>query len=291
MKIIRSIPKMQKTALRLKGEGKRIAFVPTMGDFHEGHLSLIRAARKRGDVLVVSLFVNPAQFAPGEDFKRYPRNLKRDGRLARDLGADILFAPSPEDIYPEGFSTYVEEEKLSIGLCGARRPGHFRGVTTVVAKLFNIVRPDVAVFGQKDAQQARIIQKMVRDLRFPVKIVVRPLIRERDGLAMSSRNRYLSSRERKGALLLSRSLFEARERVRKGERSATKLKASIRRKLRAVPNSRIDYVEVVDAETLKPLKTVRGDVLIALAVWIGKARLIDNVRVKTQSTNYTNCKN
>jgi pantoate--beta-alanine ligase len=260
----------------LKRKGKRIGFVPTMGYLHEGHLSLIRAARRDTGIVVVSIFVNPAQFGPGEDFDKYPRDIKRDERLARSAGADIIFYPSAAEIYPEGYRTYVEVEGITGRLCGNARPGHFKGVTTIVAKLFNAVRPDIAYFGQKDAQQAIVIKRMAKDLNMDIDIKVMPIVREADGLAMSSRNRYLSARERKDAAVLYESLMLARRLIKKGARDAGSIKREISRKIRSKKSARIEYVSLVDLKELKDVKRMNKGVLIALAVWIGKTRLIDN---------------
>jgi pantoate--beta-alanine ligase len=266
---------MQRCALALKREGKRIGFVPTMGFLHEGHLSLMRIARKRCDVLVASIFVNPTQFAPDEDLEAYPRDFARDERLCEGEGVDIVFYPEPGNMYSADVSVWVDEESLSGGLCGAARPGHFRGVCSVVAKLFNLVQPDVAVFGEKDAQQLRIIERMVRDLNFPVEIIRGPIVREADGLAMSSRNKYLSETERTEAVCLSRSLKKAKELFGSGERGADELKAAIRRQIERT-SGEVDYIELVDDETLSPVATVDRPVLIALAVRFAGARLIDS---------------
>ena len=280
MEIISDIEQMRAYAEALRAQGKRIGFVPTMGYLHEGHLSLIRRARELSDVVVVSIFVNPTQFGPGEDYERYPRDLERDQRLARENGCDILFVPTVEQMYPRGYSTYVEVEGLTEGLCGASRPGHFRGVTTVVTKLFNIVRHHLAVFGQKDAQQAVVIKRMVADLNQGVEIVVAPIVRAPDGLAMSSRNTYLSPREREEATVLYQALRKAEELVASGERQAKRIVEELTHMIRSKDSARIDYVAIVDPQDLKPVETIRGEVLVALAVWIGKARLIDNTLLK-----------
>ena len=277
MKLIEKIADLREEIKRFKREGKIIGFVPTMGYFHEGHLSLMDIARKRSDVLVVSIFVNPIQFGPNEDYNRYPRDLKRDLKLAEERGVDIVFHPDNREMYQENFQTYVNVEKLTKGMCGKYRPGHFRGVTTVVAKLFNIVQPDVAVFGQKDAQQAIVIKRMVRDLNFPVEIVVGPIIREHDGLAMSSRNTYLNDEERKQAPMIYKALKVAREKVKMGNRDATKLKEIIENTIATAPLARIEYVEIVDDENLEPVSEVKPGTLAAVAVWFGKTRLIDNI--------------
>ena len=277
VRIIRDPAIMRRAALELKRRGRRIGFVPTMGFLHEGHLSLIRLARRRSDAVVVSLFVNPTQFGPGEDLARYPRNFARDRRLCWEAGVDMLFAPSNEAMYPADAGTWVVEEQLAKGLCGAARPGHFRGVCTVVAKLFHMVQPDLAVFGEKDAQQLRVIRRMVRDLDFPVRIVAGPTVREADGLAMSSRNRYLSPAERAQALCLPRALEQVRKRFAAGERRVATLAATVRRVIEAAPLARVEYIALVDEQTLAPIKTVRGPCLVALAMHIGTTRLIDNI--------------
>jgi len=277
MKVIQSVEEMSEASRSRKAAGKRIALVPTMGFLHEGHLSLIRAARKAGDVLVVSIFVNPAQFGPAEDLDSYPRDLERDLQLCEGEGTDIVFTPPAEEIYPDGYSTWVEETELSRGLCGAARPGHFRGVTTVVLKLFNIVSPDVAFFGRKDYQQFKVISKMARDLDLPVEVVGLPTVREPDGLAMSSRNAYLSDREREEALCLRRALLKARQLLAAGETSAAAVRREMERLIGVEPDARIDYLEFTDPETLQPRETVRPGDLAAGAVFINRVRLIDNL--------------
>lgn len=279
MEVIGSPREMQEKALALKREGKTISLVPTMGYLHEGHLSLVRAARAAADVLVVTIFVNPAQFGPSEDLDRYPRDLEGDLKLCEGEAVDIVFTPSAEDMYPEGYSTYVEENRLSRGLCGASRPGHFRGVATVVAKLFNIIQPDVAFFGRKDYQQWRVIARMAKDLDLPVRIEVRPIVREKDGLAMSSRNKHLGPEERKQARCLYRALLKAEEMVGRGERGAEKIRGEMEEMIGGEPSARIDYVAILDGETLEPVARVRDNTLIALAVFIGRTRLIDNLVV------------
>ena len=283
MKFVTDICRMRRLSLSARTDGKTIGLVPTMGYLHEGHASLIRAARAETDLVVLSIFVNPPQFAPGEDFERYPRDLERDKRLAKGAGADIIFHPSAADMYPEGFSTYVEETALSKHLCGLPRPTHFRGVTTVVLKLFNIVQPDVAYFGQKDAQQALIIKRMVRDLNVPTRIKVLPTVREADGLALSSRNDYLSPEERKGATILYRALMQARKLVRMGETDAARIKKTIRRMIESSRGAKIDYVSVVDRDSLEDINELQGNVLVALSVFIGKTRLIDNIELNVPS--------
>ncbi len=280
MKIVTSVAEMKALARGWAGEGKRIGFVPTMGYLHEGHLSLVRESKARADVTVVSIFVNPTQFGPNEDFKKYPRDLEKDAAYLEAGGVDYLFHPDASEIYPSGYRTYVEVHGLQDRLCGRSRPGHFRGVVTVVLKLFEIVRPDLAFFGAKDAQQVLIIGRMASDLDLDVEVVTCPLVREADGLALSSRNAYLSPEERKAALTLSTSLRWAEKAVAAGERDTKRLVAGVRSVLEAEPLARIDYVEAVDTETLEPVAEVRGEVLLALAVFIGSTRLIDNVRLR-----------
>jgi pantoate--beta-alanine ligase len=273
---------MQKEAERLRLAGKRIALVPTMGALHGGHTALIREARTRGDVVIVTLFVNPAQFGRGEDFSRYPRDIGRDLRLAAEAGGDILFAPETDVMYPPEHRTFVSVEHLSEMLEGASRPGHFRGVATVVTKLLNITRPHVAVFGQKDAQQVVVLQRMVQDLNLGVEIVVHPTVREADGLAMSSRNAYLSPAERREAPVLYRSLRKAEELMRAGERSARAVSAAVTAEIQAGSSAAIDYVSVADAGTLEPLSTLTPgtSVLVSLAARFGTTRLIDNILIR-----------
>jgi pantoate--beta-alanine ligase len=276
MDIIRSPKEMQRRALELKRQGKTIGFVPTMGFLHEGHLSLMQIARVRCDVLVASIFVNPAQFGPNEDLDAYPRDFERDEALCGKEGVDLLFYPEPSTMYAADASVWIDEESLSQGLCGAAREGHFRGVCTVVAKLFNLVLPDLSVFGEKDAQQLRIIERMVRDLDFPVEIVRGPIVREPDGLAMSSRNKYLSESQRGDALCLRRSLDLAQKLCGEGERSVSELLRAMERCIASVDGAVVDYIEFVDDRSLIAVDEVRGDVLVALAVKIGATRLIDN---------------
>lgn len=278
MKTILGIREMQDIAMTLRSNGKRIGVVPTMGYLHAGHLSLIEIAKKNADVVITTIFVNPTQFGPNEDFSKYPRDVERDTRLAQSAGSDYLFLPSTAEMYPGDYFTYVTVEGLTKVLEGSSRPGHFRGVTTVVAKLFNITQPDVAVFGQKDAQQSVVIQRMVKDLNFPVNVIIAPIVREDDGLAMSSRNAYLSPNERRQSTVLSKSLKLAEKLIREGERQPEiiikEMKALVSQQNSAV----IDYVAVTDPLTLEDLGTLRGEdrVLISLAVRIGKTRLIDN---------------
>jgi len=277
------ITKVRKSIERAKGKAKRIGFVPTMGALHEGHLSLIRAAEKECDFVVVSIFVNPIQFGPGEDYTKYPRNVKRDGRLLKKEGVDLIFYPSAASMYTGDFSTYVREESLSKALCGASRPGHFQGVCTVVTKLFNIVEPDIAYFGQKDYQQAQVIKRLVNDLAYPLRVRILPIVRERDGLAMSSRNAYLTSRQRNDAAVLYEALMLCKRMIKQGERFSSRVVACARKLIETRKTARIDYVKVVDARTLQEVKRIQKRVLIALAVYVGKPRLIDNIIVRGSS--------
>jgi len=278
MEIINRRQRMSSVARKIRREQDRtIGLVPTMGALHEGHLSLVREARRMCDVVVVSVFVNPAQFGPGEDYERYPRDLTKDTALLTDYNVDYIFAPTVEEMYPKGFATYVTIEGLSDQLEGAARPGHFRGVATVVTILLNTVRPDFAFFGQKDAQQALIIKRLVRDLAFDSEIVVLPTVREDSGLAISSRNLYLSADEQAAARVIHSALVQVKTAYREGERNAGRLADSIRSIIEAEPRARLDYVTVADAETLEKLdKLDDKSVLIAVAVYIGKTRLIDN---------------
>lgn len=276
MIIINSISSLKKI-IRNKKPGQTTGFVPTMGALHEGHLSLIRKARRENDRVVVSIFVNPAQFGPKEDLKKYPRDIKRDCRLCLKEGVDIVFNPSVKDMYPGGFDTYVEVEALSRRLCGRSRPGHFRGVTTIVLKLFNLVRPDTAYFGQKDAQQLKIIKKMVFDLNVPVVIKAMPTVRETDGLAMSSRNSYLSGAEREDALVLYRSLMSAKDMVKSGVRDARRVINAVRNMVKE--HAEIDYIEIVDPETFQQARKISRKSLVLIAARVGKTRLIDNIYV------------
>lgn len=284
MKIVSTIKEVRQVVAEAKKSGQTIGFVPTMGFLHEGHLSLIREAKSSNDFVVVSIFVNPTQFGPGEDFESYPRDLDRDAALCREAGADLIFHPGVEELYPQGYATYVEVTgELTKQLCGASRPGHFRGVTTVVNKFFNIVQPDCAYFGQKDAQQVAVINRMVIDTDLPVKIVACPIVREADGLALSSRNTYLTEAQRRDAVIISKSLFEARDTIQAGETSAKAIDRLIREKIGTVAYAEIDYIEIVDALSLEKLEILKGDVLIALAVKFGKPRLIDNIRLEAPS--------
>jgi pantoate--beta-alanine ligase len=279
MEIINRRQRMSSVARKVRREqDQTIGLVPTMGALHEGHLSLVREARRMCDVVVVSVFVNPTQFGPDEDFAHYPRDLTKDTTQLTDLNVDYIFAPALEEIYPKGFSTYVKVEGLSDQLEGASRPGHFRGVATVVTILLNVIRPDFAFFGQKDAQQTLIVKRLVRDLVFDTEVIILPTVREESGLALSSRNAYLDEDERRAAAVLYRALRTAKEAYKNGERSGTRLADWVRSTVETEPRARIDYVSVADAETLEKLEKLDDrPVLIALAVHVGKTRLIDNV--------------
>ncbi|MDD5644226.1 MAG: pantoate--beta-alanine ligase [bacterium] len=281
MIVVKKTDEMKKKVLAWKKKGKTIGFVPTMGFLHKGHISLIKKARRENDIVAVSIFVNPIQFLPGEDFASYPRDFENDEKVCEREKIDVIFSPAATGIYPEGFSTFVEEKELSLPLCGRNRPGHFRGVTTVVLKLFNIIRPDTAYFGQKDAQQSLVIKKMVKDLDIPVKVKIVPTVRERDGLAMSSRNKYLSGEEREKAPAIYKSLKMAGEMVLKGERNAFKIKKRVEKTINSATGGEIDYIEIVCPVSLEALKRIESGALIAVAVKIGNARLIDNIIVKT----------
>lgn len=275
--VVTTVAEVRAAVAAARANGRTVGFVPTMGALHDGHAVLIRAARQATGFVVVSVFVNPTQFGPTEDYQKYPRTLGADCRVAADSGADLVFAPGVDAMYPPGAVTAVEVGGLGDHLCGPSRPGHFRGVCTVVLKLFNIVRPDVTVFGAKDGQQARIIRRMVRDLDVPVEVRVEPTVREPDGLAMSSRNRYLSPADRAAAPGIYRALEAVRAAARAGERDAARLEAVLREGLAAVPGARIDYASIVDDETLQPISRVDRPALAAVAVYLGTTRLIDNV--------------
>jgi len=281
MQILRSVREMHQLADAARGSGKKIALVPTMGYLHEGHLSLMRLARGKADVVVVSLFVNPLQFGPGEDFKQYPRDWDRDIALIASASADAVFAPAVDAMYPEGFQTSVSVSRMTKNLCGISRPMHFEGVTTVVAKLFLCTKPHIAIFGEKDFQQLMVIRRMVKDLAFDIEIIGAPIVREADGLAMSSRNTYLNAEQRVAALCLSRSLGQARTMFGAGQRNAGVLIEYVRQQISAEALARIDYIKVCDSETLEDVATISRDAVMALAVYFGKARLIDNVILKT----------
>ncbi len=276
MNVIESVAEMQRIALKAKGEGKRIALVPTMGYLHAGHASLMHEGRRRSDLLVTSIFVNPAQFGANEDLDKYPRDMERDMKIAREAGVDLIFAPQPVDMYPPEFQTWVDVERLSLPLCGASRPGHFRGVTTVVCKLFSIVQPTLALFGIKDYQQLAVIRRMTADLNLPVEIADMPIVREIDGLAMSSRNAYLSPENRIKALCLSRAIQSVLESYRGGERDVLVLDRNAREQIAAVKGAEIDYLEFRNGATLELQQQADDQTLLAMAIKIGTTRLIDN---------------
>ncbi|MBN2830730.1 MAG: pantoate--beta-alanine ligase [Candidatus Omnitrophica bacterium] len=281
---MRLISNSKKIVAKLKQyKGKSLGFVPTMGALHEGHLSLIRRARRDSDIVVVSIFVNPKQFGPKEDLQKYPRPLKKDLEFCRKEGVDFVFCPNPKEMYPLGYRTYVDVEGLSNCLCGISRPGHFRGVATIVTKLLNIVQPDTLYLGQKDAQQAVIIKRMIEDLNLPVKVRVMPTVREENGLAISSRNIYLSASEKKEAVALSQALKLARLLIKNGSRDTKRIVSRMRNLIRGEKRAKIDYIEIVDMSTLKPVKRVINNCLIALAVRIGNTRLIDNLIIRDGS--------
>ena len=282
MKTVTTIAEVRAACDAARAAGHRVGFVPTMGFFHEGHRSLMRAARTDNDFVVLSLFVNPTQFGPNEDFARYPRNLEDDCAIVEQEGVHLVFAPSVEEMYPQGSVTWVTVEGLSDRLCGQSRPGHFRGVTTVVAKLFHVIEPDFAFFGQKDAAQHAIIRHMVRDLHMPVSVEVCPIVREPDGLALSSRNAYLNGEERKSALVLHRSLMRVRKVFESNERGSAKLIGAAGQEFATEPGARLDYFEVVDPDTLEPLPDVSAPSLVAVAAFVGKTRLIDNIVLKPE---------
>jgi len=283
MKICATIEEMRAASRAARGAGKRLGFVPTMGALHEGHLSLVRAAKNSCDVVAASIFVNPTQFGPNEDLAKYPRSFERDCELLEREGVELLFAPTVEEMYPAGSVTWVTAEELSGKLDGRSRPGHFRGVTTVVAKLFHIVEPDAAFFGQKDAAQVAVIRRMVRDLNLPVEIVACPIVREADGLAMSSRNAYLDAQQRKQALVLHRSLVRVQKMAEAGEHDSARLVAAGREEFDGESSVRLDYFEVVNPETLDPVADVSGCALVAVAAYVGSTRLIDNVLLRKSS--------
>ena len=276
MRVVKSVKEVRDTVKEWKAQGLSVGFVPTMGYLHEGHESLIKKAVKDNDRVVVSIFVNPMQFGPTEDLDKYPRDLERDSKLCENAGANLIFHPEKEEMYFEDFSSYVDINGLSDELCGKSRPIHFRGVCTVVTKLFNIVNPDRAYFGEKDAQQLAIIRRFVRDLNIDIEIIGCPIIREEDGLAKSSRNTYLSKKERQAALILSQSLNLAKDAINSGERNSSVVIDIISNSIKKEPLAKIDYIEVVDSLAVKPVKTIEKSVLVAIAVYIGKTRLIDN---------------
>ena len=276
MKIISTVAEMQSFSENLRREARRLAFVPTMGYLHEGHLALMREARKRGDCVVVSIYVNPTQFGPNEDLSKYPRDFERDRALCEGVGVDVIFYPSNGDMYPPHYQTYVDLGEVTQNLCGLSRPGHFRGVATVCAKLFNMVKPHVAVFGRKDFQQLVVIKTMVRDLNMDLEIVGLQTVREPDGLAMSSRNIYLKPEERESALSLNRSLKLAKDLYDKGERDAGKIIGAVSQMIESFPHTKIDYVQICDTTTMQDVGVIQTEAVIALAVKVGSARLIDN---------------
>lgn len=276
MLIYHTIAEIRQYVREVRSSGQSIGLVPTMGYLHEGHLELMRQAKKQCDKVIVSIFVNPTQFGPGEDLERYPRDLKRDARMSEEVGVDAIFNPAADEIYPAGYCTYVDVERITEKLCGLTRPGHFRGVATVVAKLFNIVKPDFAFFGQKDAQQVLVINRMATDLNMDLEVVTVPTVREPDGLAMSSRNIYLEPEQRRAALVLSRSLSRAAEVFRAGERDAAKIRQLVIEMIEQETLLNIDYVEIYSHPDLEPVERIVGPALLALAVKTGRARLIDN---------------
>jgi pantoate--beta-alanine ligase len=281
MKIVGQIPEVRAESRAARADGRRVGFVPTMGALHEGHLSLVRAAKAQADTVIVSIFVNPTQFGPNEDLARYPRPFEKDRAMLEQEGVDVLFAPAVEEMYPNGAVTCVTVEGMSERLCGRSRPGHFRGVTTVVCKLFHIVEPHVAFFGQKDAAQLAIVRRMARDLNFPVEIVGCPIVREPDGLAMSSRNSYLDRGQREAALVLHRALSQVEKTFRAGERGMTNLLKTGKQVVLAEPGARLDYLEIVDPDSLDPVADFRKPALVAVAAFVGNTRLIDNVLLRT----------
>jgi len=276
MRVIESIKEMQIRSESLRLAGKKIAFVPTMGYFHEGHLSLMKEARNRADQVVTSIYVNPTQFGPKEDFSKYPRDFERDAQMAQSVGVDVIFFPPDKEMYPNGYQTYVDVEKVTQNLCGMSRPGHFRGVTTVCCKLFNIVKPHMAIFGKKDFQQLAAIKRMVADLNLDLEIVGMPTFREPDGLAMSSRNVYLSQEERSSALMLVESLKLAQKLYAAGERKASVIIGEAQKLIKSVQYTQIDYVKICNALTMEDIEDIQGETVMALAVRVGKTRLIDN---------------
>jgi pantoate--beta-alanine ligase len=282
MNIIKSVAEIQAFSDACRKQGKTIVFVPTMGYLHQGHAHLMQEGRKLGDVLIASIFVNPTQFGPGEDFEKYPRDWERDAQLCASAGVDVIFAPTAEEMYPQGYQTSITVSQVSQNLCGVSRPTHFQGVATVVAKLFNCTKPHVALFGEKDFQQLVVIQRMVKDLNMDIRIIGFPTVREQDGLAMSSRNTYLNAEERISALSLSQGLARARELFQQGERSARVLSATVRQIIEKEKCAAVDYIKVCDIETLQDIETIARPAVMALAVKIGKARLIDNVVLKIE---------
>ncbi|HOQ30401.1 MAG TPA: pantoate--beta-alanine ligase [Armatimonadota bacterium] len=281
MSVTERIEELRSLLAPARREGRSIGFVPTMGYLHAGHLTLMQRAREENDVVVASIFVNPLQFGPKEDYQRYPRDLARDAELAREAGVDFIFAPSVEEMYPQEMLAQVDVARITDRLEGAARPGHFRGVATVVAKLFNIVQPDRAYFGQKDYQQLLVIRRMVRDLSYPIEVVAVPTVREEDGLAMSSRNSYLNPQERQAATVLIRALRLGRERIESGERNAQRVRTAMQELIAQEPLARLEYLSIADPETLCEQETITAPAFLSLAVFIGKTRLIDNLLIET----------
>ncbi|MFH2011421.1 MAG: pantoate--beta-alanine ligase [Pseudomonadota bacterium] len=281
MKIIKSIKEMQEFSEGSRLKNKIIALVPTMGFLHDGHLKLIEEGRKKADISIISIFINPTQFGVGEDLEKYPRDLERDKKLAEGVGVDVIFAPTASEMYPKNYQTYVNVEYVTRNLCGASRPTHFRGVTTVVAKLFNIIKPHIAIFGEKDFQQLVTIRQMVKDLNFDIEIVGVPTVREKDGLAMSSRNTYLTQKERKAALSLSQAISNAMEIFRSGERKSENILHEVKKRIESESLTDIDYVHICDSQTLDYIKEIDRDSVMAMAVKVGKTRLIDNCTFET----------
>lgn len=279
MEVVTTVGGMKSYVRAIKQKGETICLVPTMGFLHEGHLELMRAGRKMADHLVISIFVNPAQFGPTEDLAKYPRDFDRDRELSEGVGVECIFFPSVPEMYPDGYVTYINVEEITSRLCGIARPTHFRGVTTVVAKLFNIVEPDVSVFGEKDYQQLTVIRRMVADLNMSVKVASHPTVRETDGLAMSSRNKYLNPQQRQDALVLSRALKKAQELINTGERDAVKIRQTAIDIISSAPDAAIDYVEIVHPESLESIHLIESKAVMALAVKIGNTRLIDNMKL------------
>ncbi len=279
MRTIQSITEMQFYSKKMREEKKSIGFVPTMGYFHEGHISLMKEAKLKNDISVASIFINPIQFGKNEDFNSYPRDMDHDLQLSMEAGIDILFIPSYEDVYLPDFSTYIEPGKIGEILCGATRPGHFKGVSTIIVKLFNIIKPHRAYFGQKDFQQTVVIKKIVKDLNYDMEIIVLPIIREKDGLAMSSRNIYLLQEERQNAVILFQCLEEAKKMIQSGEKKADKVKTKIKEMIENIKNINIDYISVIDKNTMQNKDVLEGEIVIALALYIGKTRLIDNIEL------------
>lgn len=280
MKILKTVDEVREQVNTWKTSGYSVALVPTMGYLHEGHKSLIEKASSENDKVIVSVFVNPIQFGPNEDYDKYPRDIEKDSKLCESAGAELIFNPEVSEMYPEEILTKVQVSKLTSGLCGGKRPGHFDGVCTVVSKLFNIVKPHRAYFGEKDAQQLAVIKKMVRDMNFDLEIIGCPIVREESGLAKSSRNSYLSDEEKKSALILSKSLFLTKDLIEKGEKSVDKIKEFLIKNLSSEPIAKIDYVEIVDFKTMENIKEINNETLIAIAVYIGKTRLIDNIIIR-----------